>query len=58
MLPKEPHQVAARIAQRFRDAGQLNEEPHQVARRIAQKLRQAGHDIMIVDPVSTKPSPG
>jgi len=58
MLPKEPHQVAARIAQRFRDAGQLNEEPHEVARRIAQKLRQAGHDIVIVDPVSTKPSPG
>jgi predicted metal-binding membrane protein len=51
-----PHQVAARIAQRFRNAGQLDEEPHQVAARIAQKLREAGHRIVIVDPLPTKPS--
>jgi predicted metal-binding membrane protein len=56
MPTEEPRQVAARIAQRLRDAGQPDEEPHQVARRIAQKLRDAGHDIAIVNPVLTNTS--
>ena len=56
MPTEEPRQVANRIAQRLREAGQPNEEPHQVARRIAQKLREAGHDIAIVYPVLTNTS--
>ena len=54
MPMEEPRQVADRIAQRLRDAG--NEEPHQVAARIAQKLREAGHRIVITDPLPTKTS--